>query len=485
MFRGAMTMPKRSKPSVPKPTLPQNVFTKIVSYLDRHTTFFAALDALATVERDPFLLALSTLRQDCAPWQLWPLFHASDVAAASGGLGAVFDLALSNHPLVQLETNSPVRYFSMVSGDVHLTADAAILVHLNDASLAKVTDLAVEMAIGQSLQGVMAHVTHARRLRSLSLSLNIREFTQEATPEVLREAVPSNLRSMRLNVFGRSTPLADEATARYLAQVLLSLPITALELHSVRMDVFAARVLYDAMVDAPKLCKMVLMANTDLACMLAAFGQPWTCHRPHEHESSCNERAFASAKLVFPNIESWTIVPRQSETSRALQTLAVMTHARRFSVHLLGDLDETDFVTKLLPRLGRLSRLQGAQLSGQQLFANASRVALLIETLRELRHLSSLRLNYTGLATDGLRSLLPLMAAHPQLAHVDLGENNLADDAVPLLKQVIAMPQMQSLWVTANNLTDRAKHELCDYLRQLRRSSLHLGLDDGDLNCDV
>ncbi|KDO20894.1 hypothetical protein SPRG_14125 [Saprolegnia parasitica CBS 223.65] len=464
-----MNVTKRLKPTGPEPAaLPQDLLEKILGYLDMHTTFFAALDALPTVARNPFLLALSTLRHECPPWLLWPMLYVRDVSAETAGLRAVFECALSSHPRVQLESNSPVRYFDMASGDVHLTVDAVVLVHLSAASLATVTDLTVDMTEGQSLQGVAAHLAHARHLRSLCLSLNIRELAQEDTLPILRETVSFSLRSMHLKLLGDRTPFVDEAMSRLLAQALVSFPAMSRYL--------AARLLYDAIEDARKLHSVHFFASSDLACLLSAFGQPWTCHRLHEHGTRCNERATASAEQVFPKIKAWTIEPRSSETSRALRSLAVMTSARRCSMTFWGELDETDFVTELLPRLGRLSRVQSVALSGGQLFENASRISPLIETLRGLRHLTSLRLSYTGLTSDGLRSLLPLVAAHPQLAHLYLSGNDLADDAVPLLKQVIATSQIQSLWITSNELTDDAQDELLDYTRQLRRSPLYLAL---------
>ncbi|KDO32894.1 hypothetical protein SPRG_02585 [Saprolegnia parasitica CBS 223.65] len=444
------------------PALPQQLLEAIACYVTLSSTFFAVLDALPRAGRSSFLTALDELAYVCPPDLLWPALRVGDAALASTGHEALLERVLKSHTLVLMSPSDPIEYFEMLSptASVFLNACDAKIENVDAAILARVTHLGVNM-INKSccLRSVAVQVANAPRLRALMLGLDVQELADDEALGLLQANTRATLRSTEIWLTSStdSEPL-NEVTARAVAQTIASFPVTRLFFNEVRATETGAKMLYDAMIDAPRLNDVEVLSSSDLARAFAAFGRPWTCQRRHEHDDICIARANAAKETVFPQITSWRLQGVWSEMRSAIPTLQAMDHLRSLRLFFQTQLSDDEF-DDVLAAIAPLP-LRTLALGGVALLSDPNRVQRLLSMLEAKSSITTLRLRMAGLTIYGLDVTSSLLRHLRQLEYLDIGNNALTDDAVPQLLTLIMSSNVHAIRLSNNDLSDDAMDSL-------------------------
>ncbi|KDO15808.1 hypothetical protein SPRG_18658 [Saprolegnia parasitica CBS 223.65] len=373
-----------------------------------------------------------------------------------------------------MSPSDPIEYFEMLSptASVILNVCDVKIENVDAAILARVTRLGVNM-INTSccLRSVAVQVGNAPRLRELMLGLDVQELADDDALGLLQANTRATVRSMEIWLTSStdSAPL-NEVTARAVAQTIASFPVTKLSLNGVRATETGAKMLYDAMIDAPRLYDVEVSRSSDLARAFAAFGRPWTCPQRHEHDDICIARVNAAKETVFPQITSWSLQGVWSEMRSAIPTLQAMDHLRSLRLFFQTRLSDDEFVD-VLAAIAPLPRRTLA-LGGVALLSTPYRVQWLLSMLEAKSSFTTLRLREAGLTIYGLDVMGSLLRHLWQLEYLDIGNNALTDNAVPQLMALIKWSSVHAIRLSDNDLSDDAMDSLHAFRRPRRRCDL-------------
>ncbi|EQC31789.1 hypothetical protein SDRG_10578 [Saprolegnia diclina VS20] len=456
------------------PELPTHLLEKIVCNLDDSTSFFSALNELPCTGRSPFLAAFCEAAAVCPPWRLWPklqIFAHEPLASE-----ALVERVLRDHPRVWLDTTCLVAYVYMMSPTAQLQLAVTDDEIIDTTLLANVTDLHVISTDPQLLVPTAARLANAPRVRTLRLAVDIGVVLQnDDLLDVLSASLSPSLESLVFLFDGDLLDELSDVVVMRVAQLIVTFPVSMVRFSSVRTSNAGARTLFDALRNAPSLDKINFLSCDQLVSMIAAFSQPRTCLRYHEHDAACVAKVAQSS--AFPTMREWSMSTSYREARPVYALLRAMPRLHHISVSCDSD-DDVYMYPVLLADIATLQNLRSLAFSAERLLGNPDHAAQLFLMLRELPNLATLRLICAGTTTEGVIVLAAVLSRLPHLHHIDLSENFLGDAAVPVLEHIIAMPQLQSLWLACNDLSPEAKARLGRYLQQLDRSPCHLALDD-------